>query len=268
MKSGRLPGHAHRLGAAPVRRLRRSARTCAAGARTIRSTTASSPIAGVDVQRRRRQHDPVRRALPALPPVGLPRPDARRRRRRLADRLRDARAVLRPQRAHDGRLRARRRSRLSAEGACRCRRCRSASSARRWRAASTGSAGTGGRRTARSSRASYEGRARLHQRRHVPRRLRAGRQGEHRHHLLARRRCARACSSGRAAACARSPSAPNGHGRRRHLLRRRRRRARAAARTSSCSPATASARRACCSTRARSTSPTASPTAAAWSART
>src|SRR5262249_4088671 len=55
------------------------------------------------VQRRGRQHDPLERPLPPLPPVRLPRAEPRRRRRRLAHRLRDARAVLRPERPHDGR---------------------------------------------------------------------------------------------------------------------------------------------------------------------
>jgi choline dehydrogenase-like flavoprotein len=49
---------------------------------------------GVELQRRRRQHDPLRGALPALPSVRLPRTHARRRRGRLADRLRDTRALV------------------------------------------------------------------------------------------------------------------------------------------------------------------------------
>jgi choline dehydrogenase-like flavoprotein len=44
----------------------------------------------------------------AAPPVGLPRPQPRRRRRRLAARLPHACPVLRPERAHDRRLRTRR----------------------------------------------------------------------------------------------------------------------------------------------------------------
>ena len=76
-------------------------------------------------------------------------------------------------------------------------------------------------------------------------RLRAGRQGEHRHHLLAG-----GAAPGRDAADAlpgaRDHRRRRRHGRRRRLLRRRRRRARQQARTSSCSPATASARRGCC----------------------
>ena len=139
----------------------------------------------LDVQRRRRQHHPLRRALPALPPVGLPRQDARRRRRRLAARLPAPGAVLRRQRAHDGRVGTGRRSGVSAEGGAAA--AGGARQARRdaGRGASIGSAGTGGRRTARSPRRSYEGRAAVHQRRHVSARLRAGGQGQHRHHLLA-----------------------------------------------------------------------------------
>ena len=66
------------------------------------------------LQRRRRRHGAVRGPLPALPSVGFSRAHAGRRRRRLADRLRDAGAVLRRERPHDGRVRPGRRSRLSA----------------------------------------------------------------------------------------------------------------------------------------------------------
>ena len=54
---------------------------------------------------------------PRLHPVRLQGAHARRRRRRLADRLRHAGAVLRRERPHDGRLGPRRRSRLSAASA-------------------------------------------------------------------------------------------------------------------------------------------------------
>ena len=205
--------------------------------------------------------------FPRFHPSRLPRPDARRRRRRLAARLPRARAVLRRQRAHDGRLGAGRRSRLSAEGACRCRRWRSASSARRWRAASTRSAGTGGRRTARSRRASTKA---------------ARRASTPAPACSAARRAPRrstditywpaGAAPGRAPADAlpgaRDHRRRERHGRRRHLLRRRGRRAPAEGARRGASPATASARRGCCSTRARSSSPTGSPTAAGWSART
>ena len=85
---------------------------------------------GRQLQRRRRQHDHVHGALPAHAPVRLPRAVARRRRRRLADRLRDAGAVLRRERPHDGRLRPGRRSRRIRRAIRRCRRCRSARPAR------------------------------------------------------------------------------------------------------------------------------------------
>ena len=61
---------------------------------------------GRQLQRRRRRHDPLHRAFPAHASVRLPGADARRRGRRLADRLLDARAVLRRERPHDGRRRA------------------------------------------------------------------------------------------------------------------------------------------------------------------
>ena len=51
----------------------------------------------------------------------------------------------------------------------------------------------------------YEGRAQLHQPRPLHAGLRAGRQGQHRHHLLAARASAPASSCARAAGCARSP---------------------------------------------------------------
>ena len=69
---------------------------------------------GRQLQRRRRRHRAVCGSLPALPSVGLPRAHAGWRRRRLADRLRDAGAVLRRERPHDGRVRPGRRSGLSA----------------------------------------------------------------------------------------------------------------------------------------------------------
>ena len=56
-----------------------------------------------DVQRRRRQHDPLERPLPALSSVRLPYQDPRRRRRRLAADIRRPRALLRHQRPHHGR---------------------------------------------------------------------------------------------------------------------------------------------------------------------
>ena len=91
------------LGAAPADRLQRRPER-PRRPRTTRSTTRDSAFSAADVQRRRRQHDPLERPLPALPPLRLPRPLARRRRRRLAARLRRAGAVLRPERPDDRRL--------------------------------------------------------------------------------------------------------------------------------------------------------------------
>ena len=62
-----------------------------------------------DVQCGRRQHPPLERPFPALPPLRLPRALARWRGRRLAADLRRAGAVLRPQRPDDRRLRDQRR---------------------------------------------------------------------------------------------------------------------------------------------------------------
>ena len=103
---------------------------------------------GIELQRGRRQHHPLRRTLPALPPFGLPRQDARRRRRRLADRLRDPRALVRAKRSDDGHRRPRGRPRRIRRRSLPCPRCRSENWAKPWRAASTRSAGTGGPRTA------------------------------------------------------------------------------------------------------------------------
>jgi choline dehydrogenase-like flavoprotein len=60
---------------------------------------------GRQLQRRRRRHGDLHGALAAPAPVGLQGEVARRRRRRLADRLLGARAVLRGERPHDGRAR-------------------------------------------------------------------------------------------------------------------------------------------------------------------
>ena len=84
-------------------------RTCAGCAEDYPVNERRLDLQPADVQRRRRQHDPLERPLPALPPLGLPRPLARRRRRRLAADLRRAGAVLRPERPHDRRRRPDRR---------------------------------------------------------------------------------------------------------------------------------------------------------------
>ena len=93
------------------------------------------------------------RPLPALSAVRLPGALARRRRRRLAARLRGPRALLRPQRPHDRRVGLAgdpaHPPRAAPDAAAAARHAR----ARRWRAASTSSAGTGGPPTPRSSRA-------------------------------------------------------------------------------------------------------------------
>ena len=92
-----------------------------------------------------RQHDPLLGALGALPAVRLPRPVARRDRRRLALRLRRPRAVLRAGGTGLRGLRRGRRSGLSGgRQAHRFHRCRSARSAGERPRAWTGSAGTGG----------------------------------------------------------------------------------------------------------------------------
>ena len=85
-----------------------------------------------DVERRRRRHDRLRRAVAAQHAVGLPRALARRRRGRLAAHLRGARALLRArgEGLRDlGRRRTTRRSR-PARGR-RCRRCRSGRAGRK-----------------------------------------------------------------------------------------------------------------------------------------
>ena len=67
-----------------------------------------------DVERRRRRHRRLRRPVAAQHAVGLPREDARRRRRRLAADLRGPRALLRARRARLRHLRPGRRHRLPA----------------------------------------------------------------------------------------------------------------------------------------------------------
>ena len=147
-----------RLGAAPPHRLQRRSERARPSRRLPRQRRRLD-VQPADVQRRRRQHDPLERPLPALPSLRLPGALARRRRRRLAADLRRAGAVLRPQRPHDRRLRGRPATRPSRRARrARPRRSRSGRSARRWRAASTSSAGTGGRPTPRSSPQQFDGR--------------------------------------------------------------------------------------------------------------
>ena len=87
MDPAQYPGHARRLGGAPARRLRASARTRAGGARTIPSTTASSPIPISNFNAVGGSTILYAAHFPRFHPVGLPGADAGRRRRRLADRL-------------------------------------------------------------------------------------------------------------------------------------------------------------------------------------
>ena len=269
MRSGRLPEHARRLGG------------CASSATSRFSPNVRGRARGLPGQRRGLADRGRRCSTPSAAARSSTRRTSRASTRRTSACARSTASpttgrsttrTLEPyydvERPHDGRLRAwpaippiRRRR-------CRCRRCRSASSARRWRAASTAlgwhwwpsdsaittarvrgpraciNAGTCLTGCAQGAKASTDIT-------YWPVALRRG--------VRARRR---------AAACARSRVGANGMADGVDLLRRRRRRAPAAARTSSSSPATASARRACCSTRARRSSPTASRTAAAWSART
>ena len=63
--------------------------------RTTRATVSGGRDQPAHVQRRRRQHDPLHRDLDAARPVRLPRANARRRRRRLADLVRGSAPLLR-----------------------------------------------------------------------------------------------------------------------------------------------------------------------------
>ena len=186
-------------------------------------------------------------ALPALAPVRLPRAHARRRGGRLADRLLDARAVLRRERPHDGRRRPGRRSGLSA---ARSRRMPPVPLGRTGddagaRLQQAGLALVALRQRDRHARVRRP--RQVHQPRPLHAGLRAGRQGSAditywpeamRAGVELRTRCrVREITGGR-----------QRHGHRRDLLRREGRRALPAAPRSWSSPATASARRACCST--------------------
>ena len=108
---GRFASERHDFEASLRRGTDAFSRATASGRRTIRSRPPASRAADHrHVQRRRRQHRALGGPLPAAPPVRLPRPLAGRRRRRLADRVRGPRAVLRPQRRDHRRVRAGRRS--------------------------------------------------------------------------------------------------------------------------------------------------------------
>ena len=139
------------------------------------------------VQRGRRQHDPVCGALAAVHAVGFPRAHARRRRRRLAVHLRRPRTLLRSDGYRDGRLRAGRRSGLSArQGAA-------AAAAADRQDRHEGGGGHEQARLALVARAERDPVAPLWRAqpvraaRHLPDRLPRARQGLHRPHALARR---------------------------------------------------------------------------------
>ena len=217
----------------------------------------------------RRQRDGLGRRVLALPPVGLPRRDARRLRPRLAHRLRRPRALLRDQRGRDGHVRhcagdptAPPTSERAA--AARLHRRDGRALDRRLRAARLVLVGRSTRRSPRATtaagrRARTTGTARSAARPARSRRPRT-RTGP--------RRCATACGCRRARGCARSRVDTRGRADRRALPRARRSSCSARPRASSCSPATGWARRGCCSCRRRLRSPTGWRTRAAWSAAT
>ena len=105
------------------------------------------------VQRGRRLDDHLRGRLAARPPVRLPRPLARRHRRRLADRLLRAAAVLLPDRPRSSACRGCRATRPTrpTPRTRRCRRCPSGRPGSRSPAARRSSAGTGGPSSTRST---------------------------------------------------------------------------------------------------------------------
>ena len=141
---------------------------------------------GGELQRRRRLDRDVHRALAAAASVRLQGEDARRRRRRLADRLRRAHAVLRRERPDDGRVGPVGRSAVAADASA-----DAAAAARPLR-----SADRQGHEQARLALVAVghdgrddglRGQGALHQSRPLHAGLRAGRQGLDRHHLLAAR---------------------------------------------------------------------------------
>ena len=99
-----FPSQRPRLGSAPLRRFRHQPEPPRARHR-LSGQRRQFRDEDRQLQRRRRRHDPVHRALPAHAPVRLSRANARRRGGRLADRLLDARTVFRRERPHDGRRR-------------------------------------------------------------------------------------------------------------------------------------------------------------------
>ena len=158
---------------------------------------------GRELQRRRRLDRDVHRALAAAASHRLQGEDARRRRRRLADRLRRAHPVLRGERPDDGRIGPVRRSAVAADApadaAAAARALRSADRQRHEQARlALVAVGHDGRDDG------LRGQGALHQSRPLHAGLRAGRQSLDRHHLLAARDPRRASRSRPIAACARS----------------------------------------------------------------
>src|SRR5947208_4810967 len=183
-RRARVSALARRLGAPPAYRLERRAERAPAPSRLSGQRPGLRDLAA-HVQRGRREHDPLERALPAVPALGLSGEEPRRRGRRLADRLRDARAVLRPERSHDGRGRNHRRPRVSAEvatpdAADPARHAR-AHDRRRLRAARLALVALGQRHP----HARLRWPARLRELRPLRSRLSDRSQGEHGHHVLA-----------------------------------------------------------------------------------
>ena len=213
-----------------------------------------SPIAVRQLQRRRRQHDPLLGALPALPSVGLPGEVPGRRRRRLAHRLRHPRPLLRRKRPQHRRLAG-----LAGDPAIPAHQPPSAARA-------DGAHGRDDGARFQQARLALVAIGQRH--RHAPaqrprpvpeprslqRRLRPGREEQCRHRLLADGRTGRRRAPNPLPG-ARDHRRPPRHGDRRHVLRRRTASNATNAPRSSSWRATASARRGFCSTPSRRDSP-------------
>ena len=208
-----------RLGGAPVQRLRHQSQPARPPDR-LPDQRRQLAHQGGELQRRRRQHHHVHGALSAPASQRLPGEDARRRGRRLADRLPDPGAVLRRERPHDRRLGPGGRPRLSAQAAA-----HAADPARQVGPALRQGDEPAGLALVAVGYVHRHGRLRgprpLPQSRPLHAGLRPGRQGQHRHHLLAggaagRRRVAHPGPR------ARDHRRQGRHGDRRRLLRRRR----------------------------------------------
>ena len=114
MKPTDFPEQRPRLGGAPLSATSTSARTVARGTPTIPINDDNSPIKVANFNGVGGSTILYTAHFPRMHPSDFRVQDARRRRRRLADRLLDARALLRRERPHDGRRRPGRRSGLSA----------------------------------------------------------------------------------------------------------------------------------------------------------